>query len=56
VSTINELFPGRSGRLQFIRVMLALRMPELRELSRDEELPPDLERKLRETLERVRRT
>ena len=32
VETLASLFPGLEGRMQLVRVMLALRMPELRDL------------------------
>jgi hypothetical protein len=55
MATLNELFPGQAGRLQLIRVMLSLRMPQLQRTPRDEELDKDTERKLRDALQRVQR-
>ncbi len=55
MATLNDLFPGQTGRLELIRVMLRLQMPELRQRPRDEELGPDLEQRLRKGLDEVRR-
>ncbi|MCA9493447.1 MAG: hypothetical protein KC621_26130 [Myxococcales bacterium] len=55
MSTLNQLFPGQTGRLQLMRVMLLLRRPDLKSLDRDEPLSDELEKQLREALGRVRK-
>ena len=55
MATLNDLFPGQSGRLRLIRVMLMLRRPELKRIPRDQPLPQDLERELVAALATVRR-
>jgi len=55
MTTLNELFPGQTGRLELMRVMLKLRLPELRTMPRDAELPTDLEARLRKAREAIRR-
>lgn len=51
--TLAQLFPGLEGRMQLVRVMLVLRMPELRDYPRDRVLEPALAAKLKETREAV---
>ena len=55
MATLNDLFPGQKGRLELMRVMLMLRLPRLKALPRDDELPPDLEERLREARKAVRK-
>ena len=55
MATLNDLFPGQTGRLELIRVMLRLQLPELRQQPRDEDLKPELEERLRKGLQEVRR-
>ncbi len=55
MTTLNELFPGQTGRLELMRVMLKLRMPELRTMPRDVELPVDLDERLRTARKAIRR-
>ena len=46
VKTLQSLFPGIKGRMQLVKVMLHLRMPELAEMGRDEPLDDELARRL----------
>jgi len=55
MTTLNELFPGQTGRLELMRVMLMLRMPQLRSMPRDDELPAELEEQLRKARAAVRK-
>lgn len=48
--TLNELFPGAEGKLQFARVVLWLGMPELADFPKDEELPTDLLAKIQQAI------
>jgi len=52
--TIHELFPGVGGRMEFVRVMLYLRMPQLRRYDRAAPLSSALVEKLVEAREAVR--
>jgi hypothetical protein len=52
--TIYDLFPGVEGRMEFVRVMLFLRMPQLRDYDRNEPLTPSLVEKLIEARRAVR--
>lgn len=40
------MFPGIKGRMELVKVMLQLRMPELLEMSREEPLHEDLAQRL----------
>jgi hypothetical protein len=44
--TLHDLFPGIEGRMEFVRVMLHLRMPQLRDYDRTAPLAPSLVDKL----------
>ncbi|MBI4816743.1 MAG: hypothetical protein HY791_10820 [Deltaproteobacteria bacterium] len=50
VTTLEELFPGRLGRLQMVRIMLRLREVGLDKYPRDQPLPPDLLGRLRRAI------
>jgi hypothetical protein len=52
--TIHDLFPGVEGRMEFVRVMLYLKMPQLREIERDQPIPGDLAAKLLDARKAVR--
>ena len=52
--TIQTLFPGVEGRMELVRVMLYLKMPQLRDFDRYQPLPSDLATKLLEAREVVR--
>ncbi|MBI2377942.1 MAG: hypothetical protein HYV07_28320 [Deltaproteobacteria bacterium] len=45
--TLDELFPGRLGRLQFVRVMLKLRDVGLETFPRNQALPAELMARVR---------
>jgi hypothetical protein len=49
--TLDELFPGKMGRLQFVRIMLRLRIPGLHEIRGDQRLDPKLLATLRRAIE-----
>ena len=53
-TTLNHLFPGTEGRMELVRVMLHLRMPELRRVPRDQQLEPELARRLERALTVIR--
>ena len=52
--TIEDLFPGVAGRMDLVRVMIKLKMPELREIPRDEVLQPELFERLQKAAMEVR--
>lgn len=52
--TLHDLFPGIEGRMEFVRVMLHLRMPQLREYDRTAPLSPVLVDKLLQAQQEVR--
>lgn len=52
--TIHGLFPGVEGRMTFVRVMLYLRKPELREVDRNAPLESALALRLIQAREAVR--
>ena len=53
LDTLQGLFPGLEGRMQLVRVMLDLKMPQLRDLPRDQQLDAELLQTLREAKARV---
>lgn len=52
-TTLNDLFPGNSGRMIMVRVILRKQMPELSEMDRDKPLSPDLVATLKQAIEEV---
>lgn len=52
--TLEGLFPGLEGRMQLVRVMLELKMPELRDMPRDAALDAKLAQTLLAARARVR--
>ena len=52
--TMDDLFPGNMGRMLMIRVMLKLRMPDLKDMPRTEPLDPSLVSRLETTIAQVR--
>jgi len=55
MATLQDLFPGRLGRLDLARVILKLRMPELADMAMSDELPQELSVKLRAALSQVKK-
>jgi len=51
--TMEDLFPGNMGRMLMIRVMLKLRMPDLKDMPRTEPLDPSLVSRLETTIAQV---
>lgn len=56
MATLNDMFPGHTGRLKLIRIMLRLQMPQLHKVPRDQPLPRHIELLLLDTLAQLNRT
>lgn len=55
MATLNDMFPGHTGRLKLIRIMLRLQMPQLHRVPRDRQLPRPIELLLLDTLSQLKR-
>ncbi|MEM7155057.1 MAG: hypothetical protein AAF799_19570 [Myxococcota bacterium] len=54
-TTLEDLFPGIQGRMELVRVMLHLRMPQLADLPRDTPLDAEMVMRLETARELVAR-
>lgn len=52
---MGQMFPGVIGKLTLARVMIRLRRADLKDIPRNEPLPPELEATLKIALTEVRR-
>jgi len=53
--TLNDLFPGRMGRVELTRIAVRLRMPQLLRKGSDEPLEDDVASALQTALNEVRK-
>ncbi len=53
--TLQELFPGKMGKVELTRIAIRLRMPELLRASMDSPLEPSIAATLQTTLTEVRK-
>jgi len=55
MKTLNDLFPGRMGRVELTRIAVRLRMPQLLRTNADEALADDVVAALQSALDEVRK-
>lgn len=55
MTTLAELFPGNMGRMKMARVILMLKQPALGKMNPNDPLPADMERQIRDAIQKLDR-